>query len=218
MKKEELRMNYAYDEIYLFDAMRNLGEMTEYACYACNVDIDYIFRCFVISGFADRFGCGDPRLVSGMSGTELYISIMEKCGVSRQWPKALVRYETDEYYWIGYIMAMFQWRTGLSFRLIFNEISAKDLIKMYPALHTASDDRAVDSIEELYRKRALSSRLQTYRKMAGLTQAELSKASGVNLRTLQQYEIGDKDIRKASADKVISLAKVLHRSPEDMVL
>ena len=150
-------MSYAYDEIYLFDAMRNLGEMTEYAYYACNVYIDYAFRCFVISGFADRFGRGDPRLVSGISGTELYISSMEKCGVSRQWPQALIRYETDEYYWIGYIMAMFQWRTGLSFRLIFNEITAKDLLKMYPALHTASDDRAVDSIEELFRKRSLSS-------------------------------------------------------------
>ena len=211
-------MSCAYNELYLFDAMRNLGEMTEYAHDACKVDIDHALKCFVISGLADRFSHGDPRLVAGMSGTELYISIMEKCGSSRPWPKALCRYETDASYWIGYILAMFQWRSGLPFRLIFAYITARDLHAMYPALHTSSDDRAVDSIEELYRERSLTSRLQTYRKLAGLTQAELARASGVNLRTLQQYEIGDKDIRKASADKVISLANVLGCRPEDMVL
>ena len=143
---------------------------------------------------------------------------MEQCGVSKEWPDALVRYDTDGYYWMGYILAMFQWRTGISFRNIFNVISAEDLLKMYPALHTVSDDRAVDSLEELYGQRSLVSRLQIYRKLAGLTQAGLAEASGVNIRTLQQYEIGDKDIRKASADKVISMAKVLHCRPEDMVL
>lgn len=210
-------MTCAYDEIYLLDAMRNLGEMTEYVHYACEGDIDHAFKCFVISGFADRFGQGDPSVVAGISGTELYISIMEKCGASREWPKALVRYDTDEYYWIGYIMAMLQWRTGLPFRMIFNEIKAEDLLKTYPALHTASDDRAVDSLVELLEQRSAISRLQRYRKLVGLTQAGLARAANVNLRTLQQYEIGDKDIRKASADKVISLANVLHCRPEDII-
>lgn len=211
-------MSFAYSEIYLTDAMHNLGEMTEYAYYACDGDIDHVFKCFVISGYADRFGNGDPDVIAGMSGTELYISLMERCGASRKWPEALIRYETDKYYWVGYIMAMFQWRTGLPFRGIFNAISAEDLFTMYPALHTSSDDRAADSIEELFRRRLTVSRLQMYRKLAGLTQAGLAEASEVNIRTLQQYEIGDKDIRKASADKVISLANVLHCRPEDIVL
>ena len=113
---------------------------------------------------------------------------------------------------------MLQWRTGLPFRSIFNVIKAEDLFKMYPALHTSSDDRAVDSVEELLRNRSTVSRLQKYRKLAGLTQAGLARAAEVNLRTLQQYEIGDKDIRKASADKVISLANALHCRPEDIVM
>ena len=211
-------MSCAYDEIYLFDAMRNLGEMTEYAHDACDVSIDHAFKCFVISGFADRFGRGDARVVAGMSGTELYTAIMEKCGAAREWPDAIVRYNTDVTYWIGYITAMFQWRSGLPFRLIFNEITANDLYKMDPACHTASDDRAVDAIEELYRKRTIASRLQKYRKLLGMTQAGLAEAAGINLRTLQQYEVGAKDIRKASAEKIIALSNVLHCRPEDMVL
>ncbi|MBO4266722.1 MAG: helix-turn-helix transcriptional regulator [Lachnospiraceae bacterium] len=210
-------MSCAFRETYLFDAMRNLGEMTEYAHDACDADIDNALRCFVISGYADRFGHGDPRVVAGISGTELYIRIMEKCGVLREWPRALIRYKTDEQYWVGYILAMFQWRTGIPFRSIINVIKTEDLYRMYPALHTASDDRAVDSVVELYQKRAIVSRLQEYRKMLGMTQSSLSKSSGVNLRTLQQYEIGDKDIRKASVDKVLALSNVLHCYPEDII-
>ena len=39
---------------------------------------------------------------------------------------------------------------------------------------------------------------------------ELSELSGGNLRTLQQYEIGSKDINKASGQTINSLALVLH--------
>lgn len=211
-------MSCAFRETYLADAMRNLGEMTEYAHDACDSDIDNALKCFVISGYADRFGHGDPHVVAGISGTELYIRIMEKCGITRKWPAALIRYETDEHYWIGYIMAMFQWRTGIPYRTIINVIGTDYLYKMYPALHTASDDRAVDTLADLYQKRARASRLQAYRKLAGYTQSALCEASGVNLRTLQQYEIGDKDIRKASADKVLALSNVLHCRPEDIML
>ena len=62
-------MSCAYRQIYLDDAMKNLGEMTEYAHDACGTDLDRTLKYFVISGYADRFGKGDPAVVSGMSGT-----------------------------------------------------------------------------------------------------------------------------------------------------
>ncbi|MBP5443371.1 MAG: helix-turn-helix transcriptional regulator [Treponema sp.] len=52
--------------------------------------------------------------------------------------------------------------------------------------------------------------LHQLRKAAGLTQKELSELAGVNLRTLQQYEIGGKDINKASGKTINSLAQALH--------
>jgi len=45
---------------------------------------------------------------------------------------------------------------------------------------------------------------------AGLTQTELSELSGVNLRTLQQYETGAKDINMASGKSINSLALALN--------
>ena len=47
-------------------------------------------------------------------------------------------------------------------------------------------------------------------------QSELAKASGINLRTLQQYEIGAKDISKASVSTVLALSKVLERDVRDL--
>ena len=213
-----MSMSFAYSQLYLTDAMTNLGEMTEYAHYACNTDLDMTLSCFVISGYAGRFQVGDPEVVSGMSGTELYMAIMDKCGMGlNPYPAPLVRYDTDFYYWIGYILAYTQWFSGQAFKSITDAVKTEDFMRMYPALHTASEDRAAEEILKIRRERAMASRLQEYRKRLGFTQAELAEKSGVNLRTLQQYEVGDKDIAKASVGSVIALAKALHVEPESLI-
>ncbi len=211
-------MNYAYNELFLSDAMMNLGEMTEYAFYALHDDSDRAFRQFIISGYAGRFQVGDPLVISGMSGTELYKAIKEKSGISSNGlPKALTKYDTDVYYWIGYITAFYQWWSNRSFKSIVGAIKNEDYMRMYPALHTTSEERAAEAINDLVIKRIQASRLQEYRKRMGYTQAMLAEKSGVNLRTLQQYEIGDKDIKKASASSVIALAKSLLCEPDDLL-
>ena len=210
-------MNYAYRECYLNDAMRNLGEMTEYAHDACNINPEKALRYFVISGYANRFEQGDPGVVCGLSGTELLQRAAEKCGEVKEWPPAIVKYSTEEYYWIGYILAYFQWSINRSFGSILDTVSPDDLLNMYPALHTASEERAVSSIADLYRSRTQAGRLQEYRKRMAMTQAELAKVSKVNIRTLQQYEAGSKSINKAAAETVIALAYALHCRPEELI-
>ena len=51
--------------------------------------------------------------------------------------------------------------------------------------------------------------LQRIRKERGLTQKELANKSGINIRMVQHYEQGIKDINKASAITVYNLAKAL---------
>ena len=53
------------------------------------------------------------------------------------------------------------------------------------------------------------SRLKWYREEKGMTQLELSERSGVNLRMIQNYEQGVKDINKASVVTVLQLAEAL---------
>ena len=59
--------------------------------------------------------------------------------------------------------------------------------------------------------------LKRIRTAYGLTQAELAERSGVSLRSIQMYEQRNKNINKASADTIYSLAKVLGCEMEDMI-
>ena len=51
--------------------------------------------------------------------------------------------------------------------------------------------------------------LQQARLRAGLSQSGLAKASGINLRTLQQYEQGSRSIDGASLETLCKLAAAL---------
>lgn len=61
------------------------------------------------------------------------------------------------------------------------------------------------------------SKLKEARERAGLTQKELSERSGVNIRTVQNYEQGYKDINKAQGLSLYKLAKALDVTMEDLI-
>ena len=61
------------------------------------------------------------------------------------------------------------------------------------------------------------SKLKEARERAGLTQKELSERSGVNLRTVQNYEQEYKDINKAQGLSLYKLAKALDVTMEDLI-
>jgi transcriptional regulator with XRE-family HTH domain len=52
-------------------------------------------------------------------------------------------------------------------------------------------------------------RLQEVRKKARLSQSELSKLSGVNVRTIQEYEYGRKIVDSAKLNIITALAEAL---------
>ena len=60
-------------------------------------------------------------------------------------------------------------------------------------------------------------RLQKARLEAGISQSQLAEKAGISLRTLQHYEIGDKNIRKAAVETVIALAEALGCSINDII-
>ena len=59
--------------------------------------------------------------------------------------------------------------------------------------------------------------LQQLRRVYGYSQSMLAMRSGVNLRTLQQYESGAKDINKASISTLKALADTLGVTMEDLM-
>lgn len=210
----------AYSELYLSDAMENMGEMIEYASVCCGIKMDDFFDRFRISGMAREWEAGNPAFISGMSGTELCRRVLTQTS-DRQasFPPALTYYDTGSEFWCGWITAYLQWRLNVPFSEIFMVCSYDDLMRMYPAMHTASEERCAAYVMELMRQRRDSetNRLSFYRKKMEMTQKELSEQAEVNLRTLQQYEAGSKALSKASVSGVMRLAKVLLCRPEDLL-
>lgn len=207
----------AYAEEYLNDAMNNLGEAFDYAVNACHIEMQTFMDLFVTSGFADAFGNGSPKIVAGMTGTELVMEILTKVGLERDFPEPQERYDFNAEYWCGWILAYYQWKTNRSFKDINELVSMQEILKLYPTLHEASEEKFVDMLNSIIKRKMTTTRLQARRKQCGLSQKKLSDESGVNLRTLQQYEVGAKDINKASVTNLLALAKVLSCNVEDLL-
>ena len=93
----------------------------------------------------------------------------------------------------------------------------REILRLYPTLHEVSEERAVDTLNNIILKKALPTRLQARRKNCKLTQRNLSEMSGVNIRTIQQCEGRSKDINKAAGATLRSLAQVLSCRIEDLL-
>ncbi len=210
-------MMYAYDETYLGDAMKNLAEATDYAVNACNIDVNKFYELFIATRYATQFSNGVPKVVSGLSGTELVCEIIAKSGIDIELPEVQTEYDYSPEYWCGWILAYYQWKTGRTFKDILGYVSARDIVAMYHPLHEASEEKFVDTVNSIIDRKQPVSRIQELRKNIGYSQRELAEKSGVNLRTLQQYELKAKDINKAASGTLLALSKVLGCNIEDLL-
>lgn len=59
--------------------------------------------------------------------------------------------------------------------------------------------------------------LQEIRKNKGLSQSKLAEASGINLRTLQQYEVGSRSLDGAKLSSLLDLCEALDCKLSDIV-
>lgn len=86
-------------------------------------------------------------------------------------------------------------------------------------LHEADVSKFVESADEIIQrnKDSRKSKLQLIRKARGLTQQQLSEASGVSLRMIQLYEQKQYELAKAQAGIVLDLAKVLGCDAADLI-
>ena len=209
-------MTRAYDERYLDDGMNNLGEAVDYAVNACGMEMDTFFKLFVSTGYADQFGAGTPKIIAGLSGTELVWEVVKKAGEVYSLPEPQTVYDCSAQYWCGWSLAYYQWFTGRPFRDILQNISAAELEKLYPTLHEASEEKFVDTVNSIIRRKNLPTRLQTLRKQYGYSQRGLAERSGVSLRMIQQYELRAKDINKAAGGTLLALSKALGCRMEDL--
>ena len=210
-------MMHAYDECYLDDAMKNLGEAMDYAVNQCELSMSEFMQMFIASGYAKLFEKGTPRYVSGLSGTELVCDILFRVESKSDFPTIQIEYSCSKEYWCGWILAYYQWYSGKSFKDILSSLPMEQIERMYPAMHEASEQRFVDVVENMIARKTSATKLQTLRRLNGYSQRILAEKSGIHLRNVQQYEQRAKDINKAAVSTLVALAKTLNCQIEDLL-
>lgn len=212
-------MTNAYSELYLDDAMQNLGDMVEYAVCDLGFDPDTFFGWFISSGIASKFEKGNPKYITGMSGFELAEAVLTETNVAHEKREpSCVEFKGREY-WAGWILAYYQWETGKRFEDIVKDgLTLSTVFSMY-ILHEADESKFVEAANEIIARNRENRKTKLFeiRKARGFTQQQLSKVSGVSLRMIQLYEQKQNDISKAQVTVVISLAKALGCEVEDLI-
>ena len=131
----------------------------------------------------------------------------------------------DESYKAGLSAAMRLGNLGLQYVIrsprMFDRIRFLEAVPVdggvYFPKRMQRDQSARKEFRRMLQRRGSVSRLQMYRKRLGMSQQELSEKSGVNLRTLQEYEVGRKDLCRAAAGTVLLLSRALWCRPSDLI-
>lgn len=210
-------MIHAYNESYLNDAKQNLADFFDYAINACKFDANLFSKLFVQSGYAEKFERGNPAIVAGMSGIELAQKVIKYAYPEWQFPERIFYEERSNVYWAGWALAEYQWVTSKRFRDIFSRISLSEIMSMYGVYHEMDIGHFIEDMNKRYNSIEQETRLKTIREHRGISQTELAKLSGVNLRSIQMYEQKVNDIDKAQAGTVYKLSRVLGCTTEDLL-
>ena len=202
-------MTHAYQEMYLNNAQALLGDAFDYAINACGIAGDSFMELFSVSSVSNRIENGEAAYIMGKSGIEAAVDVLvETTGKA---PTAKLKAD------FGWAVAYYQWFSGRKFSDIFEVLSFENLQRMYAPLHEADISKFADIVDAKVREYFADTNLKRIRTLYGCTQAELARRSNVSLRSIQMYEQRNKDINKASAETVLSLAKVLGCTMEDLL-
>ncbi len=210
-------MIHAYNESYLSDAKCTLAEMFDYAVNDCRLKDDWFTQLFIQSCYAEKFETGNPSVLAGMSGIELAHAVLKKVGCEDQIVNHSFSQDRTPEYWAGWALAEYQWQTGRRFKDILRKIPLSRIISMYSVYHEMDISQFIDAMNSAFDSIVFETHLKQIRENRGLSQSELAKESGVNLRSIQMYEQRVNDIDKAQSQTLFKLSRVLGCSIDDLL-
>ena len=207
----------AYSELYLRNARSLLADSIDYATYTEGYGSNEYYNMFIKCDLARKYEKGVPSIVSGMSGTELALRVIEKY-TGKYIPRDRTYHNgRSPEYWAGWAIAYYQWYTSCNLQNLEEQVPFTSILAMYDKYHEMDIMHFVDRIEQVRAGMRLNSYLKQFRERAGLSQSELSELAGVPVKTLQHYEQGTKSLAKANATYVLSLARILGCRPEELI-
>ena len=209
MKKAEL--NKMVEIQYMYSAMEILASAFDMLVNHVHIDEKEVINLFFATETFDYYEIKSPKYMVGMSGRELALEVLSLINFDiKNVDLYYIDFFKTKEYWAMYMITYYKYKSKMSFKEIFKSVSINDVIDMYHPLHEAGFDRFIDEMDDICKNiDNLSVDIVRKRRALGISQKELADMSGVKLRTLQKYETGEKDIRKASYETVERIKKSL---------
>lgn len=196
--------------------INNLGICISFACKYLGFQADEFFKLFSSSIISIEYAKANPKYIYGMSGVELAYEVLYDLGFN---PKNVDDYEIekDANYWVGRVIGYIRYVNDYSYKYLAEIINLNSLLDHFEELV----NEGLGYINEYVFTNLVStdtkSRLQVKRKLVDLSQSELAQKANINIRTLQQYEIKNKNINNASVTSVIRLADAIGCKIDDIL-
>ncbi|MBO5566009.1 MAG: helix-turn-helix transcriptional regulator [Succinivibrio sp.] len=207
----------AYDEIYLSDAQKVLGQAVDFALLSLKIDADYFGSAFSVSAVSTQFEAGNPSYISGMNGCELAREVLTKVNITYPDIEDKMYLDKSPEYWAGWALAFYQWYSSRSFIEILNTVPLSEIIGMYPVFHEMDIMQFADRMDGIFKEKFPFTRLKYKRLNCNMSQSDLAAYSGVKLRQIQLFEQRQRNINKASAVTLLKLSRALSCRMEELM-
>lgn len=210
-------MTKDYRNIYLSDYVNLLSNAFDYALTDLKINPDFFEKIFASSRYSYLIEILNPGIVSGTSGVELVLKIIDEKKLDIEIKEKEFRNYRTSAFWVGYALAYYQFYKRKRFKDIFRKMHLKDILNMYNVYHEMDINNFIDDFDKMLNNIELESKLKIIRERYGLSQNDLAKLSNVSLRSIQLYEQKVNDIDKAQANTLYKLATALSCSIEDLL-
>lgn len=210
-------MSYAYDDMYLSQTSRVMGDMFDFAVNTLKINIREFFDMFIVSKMAYQFEIGNPTYIAGKNGCEIAKEVVERC--TNKYPdiEDCMYLDKSPEYWIGWALAQYQWLRNIEYAVIGEYQPIEDMYGMYKTYHEVDISLFIDIMDKkwkLYRQTSMLKRLRAY---AELSQNQLAQKAQVPLRQIQLFEQGKRDINKTQGETLKKLSMALNCRMEDLI-
>ena len=187
----------------------NVGRMFDFAVYGLKYNLSDFFYLFIASGIASRIEAGNCNYLVGRSGVELaYETIYLTSKKTIDIQPDFIQNRSPEY-WCGWAIAYYQWLKSISFKEIVSFVSISDFLALYSPYHEMPIESIVEKLDKIRKAKQTETNLKKYRLLSGMSQSQLAKASGIPIRTIQQYEQRQKNINHANFETIQKLSTIL---------
>ena len=210
---------HPYSAEELPHTIRTLGKAFEFAEKCLPDGAAGFYRRFVDSAAAASCSGPDAHPALGASAIVLVLDVNEGASIDTLLmnEKRLSKQDVGRLRWEAELACRYQWETGLPFPAVYRTLTEERLRALHADHAELPPAEVVQKISVLETHESTATNLARIRRERGLSQAGLAKASGVTLRSIQQYEQRKKDISHAQARSVLALAQALSCTMEELL-